>query len=55
MSEADFLDRLEFNDKLVLSILGQKNTLFLKDKLGIQEIVNERIKKKSKTSQIFDV
>ena len=39
MSEADFIDRLEFNDKLVLSILGQKNTLFLKDKLGIEEIV----------------
>lgn len=55
MSEADFLDRLEFNDKLVLSILGQKNTIFLKDKLGIEDIVNERIKKKPKTPQIFDV
>ena len=46
MSEVDFLDRLEFNDKLVLSILSQKNTLFLKDKLGIQEIVETRMKKK---------
>ncbi len=55
MSEADFVDRLEFNDKLVLSILGQKNTLFLKDKLGIEEIVEERLRKKPKAPQIFDV
>lgn len=50
MSEVDFLDRLEFNDKLVLSILSQKNTLFLKDKLGIQEIVETRTKKKMSKS-----
>lgn len=46
MSEEDFIDRLEFNDKLVLSILSQKNTIYLKDKLGIREIVDERMKKK---------
>lgn len=46
MSEADFMDRLEFNDKLVLSILSQKNTLFLKDRLGIQEVIEERMKRK---------
>lgn len=46
MSEADFIDRLEFNDKLVLSILSQKNTLYLKDKLNIRDIVEERMKKK---------
>lgn len=46
MSEADFMDRLEFNDKLVLSILSQKNTLFLKDRLGIQEVIEERVKRK---------
>ncbi len=45
MSEEDFMDRLEFIDKLVLSILSQKNILYLKDKLGIREIVEERMKK----------
>lgn len=48
MSEEDFLDRLEFNDKLVLSILSQKNTLYLKDRLGIKEIVDERVKERKK-------
>jgi hypothetical protein len=37
MSEADFSNRLEYSDKLVLSILQQKNNIFLKDRFGIQE------------------
>ena len=37
MSETDFSNRLEYSDKLVLSILQQKNNLFLKDKFDIQE------------------
>jgi hypothetical protein len=37
MSEADFTNRLEYSDKLVLSILQQKNNIFIKDRFGIQE------------------
>ena len=53
MSEADFLDRLEFNDKLVLSILGQKNTLFIRDKLGIEDIVNARLRDKKTDKKLL--
>lgn len=52
MSQDDFIDRLEFNDKLVLSILSQKNTLFLRDKLGMEDIIHDRLSKKTK--KIFD-
>lgn len=43
MSQEDFTKRLEYNDKLVLSILSQKNFTFAKDKLNIQETVAEKI------------
>ncbi len=43
MSEADFIHRLEYDDKLVLSILGQKNITFLKDTLNIQEMVSKKL------------
>lgn len=43
MSEADFIHRLEYDDKLVLSILGQKNITFLRDTLNIQEMVNKKL------------
>lgn len=45
MSEEDFIHRLEYDDKLVLSILSQKNISFLKDALNIQEIISRKIKK----------
>ncbi len=45
MSEDDFVNRLEYDDKLVLSILSQKNISFLKDSLNIQEIINKKIGK----------
>lgn len=45
MSEEDFVHRLEYDDKLVLSILSQKNISFLKDTLNIQDIINSKIKK----------
>ncbi len=45
MSEDDFINRLEYDDKLVLSILSQKNISFLKDTLNIQEIIRKKIKK----------
>ena len=45
MSEDDFVHRLEYDDKLVLSILSQKNIFFLKDTLKIQEIINKKIGK----------
>ncbi len=43
MSEDDFVNRLEYDDKLVLSILSQKNISFLKDSLNIQEIISKKI------------
>ncbi len=43
MSEADFVNRLEYDDKLVLSILSQKNISFLKDTLNIQDIISKKI------------
>jgi len=45
MSEEDFVNRLEYDDKLVLSILSQKNISFLKDTLNIQDIIRKKIKK----------
>jgi len=45
MSEEDFINRLEYDDKLVLSILSQKNISFLKDSLNIQEIISKKIRK----------
>lgn len=45
MSEEDFVQRLEYDDKLVLSILSQKNISFLRDTLNIQDIINQKIKK----------
>ena len=33
---ADFTNRLEYNDKLVLSILAQKGNIFLRDRLEIE-------------------
>ena len=43
MSLEDFTNRLEYNDKLVLSILSQKGNLFLRDKLNIEESVEARL------------
>ena len=43
MSEEDFVHRLEYDDKLVLSILSQKNISFLKDTLNIQEIISKKM------------
>jgi len=37
MTHEDFTKRLEYGDKLVLNILNQKGTLFLRDRLGIEE------------------
>lgn len=45
MSEDDFVQRLEYDDKLVLSILSQKNISFLKDTLNIQGIISKKIEK----------
>lgn len=45
MSEEDFIHRLEYDDKLVLSILSQKNISFLKDTLNIQDIISKKIGK----------
>ena len=45
MSEEDFINRLEYDDKLVLSILSQKNISFLKDTLNIQDIIGKKIGK----------
>ncbi|MDD2917347.1 MAG: hypothetical protein PHH70_05905 [Candidatus Gracilibacteria bacterium] len=45
MSEEDFIHRLEYDDKLVLSILSQKNISFLKDTLKIQEIISKKVGK----------
>ena len=44
MSEDDFVQRLEYDDKLVLSILSQKNISFLRDTLNIQDIISEKIR-----------
>lgn len=42
MSQEDFESRLEYNDKLILSILSQKDIRFLRDKIGVKELLAER-------------
>lgn len=44
MSLEDFTNRLEYNDKLVLSILSQKWNTFLRDRLNIQEELEAKIR-----------
>lgn len=44
MSLDDFTNRLEYNDKLILSILSQKDTIFLRDKLGIEESIESKLR-----------
>jgi hypothetical protein len=44
MSLDDFSNRLEYNDKLVLSILSQKDNMFLKDRLKIQDSIEEKLR-----------
>lgn len=40
----DFTNRLEYDDKLVLSILSQKGNIFLKDKLKIEESIEAKLR-----------
>lgn len=42
MTQDDFESRLEYNDKLILSILSQKDIRFIRDKLGVKEMLAER-------------
>lgn len=42
MSKEDFESRLEYNDKLILSILSQKDIRFLRDKIGVKELLIQR-------------
>lgn len=44
MSIEEFTNRLEYNDKLVLSILSQKGTIFLRDKLNIEETIESKLR-----------
>lgn len=44
MSKDDFLYRLEYSDKLVLSILSQKGMKILKDRLDITEIIERKLR-----------
>ncbi len=44
MTLEDFTNRLEYNDKLVLSILSQKGNLFLRDRLNIQESLEAKLR-----------
>lgn len=46
MSEEDFQERVEYGDKLVFSILEQKDISFLKDKLDIEAIIEARKRKR---------
>ena len=41
MSKEDFTHRIEYGDKLVFNILHQKGTIFLKDRLKIEEKLHE--------------
>ncbi len=43
MSLDDFTNRLEYNDKLVLSILSQKGNIFLKDRLDIEASIESKV------------
>ncbi len=44
MSVDDFSNRLEYNDKLVLSILSQKGNIFLRDRLEIEETIESKLR-----------
>ena len=44
MSLDDFSNRLEYNDKLVLSILAQKGNIFLRDRLEIEWTVENKLR-----------
>ena len=44
MSLEDFTNRLEYNDKLVLSILAQKGNVFLRDRLEIEHTVEGKLR-----------
>lgn len=44
MSLDDFTNRLEYNDKLVLSILSQKGNIFLRDRLSIEESIESKLR-----------
>lgn len=40
----DFMHRLEYNDKLVISILSQQGNVFLKDRHSIEETIQEKLR-----------
>ena len=44
MNLDDFTNRLEYNDKLVLSILAQKGNIFLRDRLEIEGTVENKLR-----------
>ncbi len=44
MSLDDFTNRLEYNDKLVLSILSQKGNIFLRDRLEIEATIEVKLR-----------
>ncbi len=44
MSLEDFTNRLEYNDKLVLSILSQKGNIFLRDRLDIESSLESKLR-----------
>ena len=44
MSLEDFTNRLEYNDKLVLSILSQKGNVFLRDRLEIEANLETKLR-----------
>lgn len=44
MSLEDFTNRLEYNDKLVLSILAQKGNIFLRDRLDIESSLESKLR-----------
>lgn len=44
MSLEDFTNRLEYNDKLVLSILSQKGNIFLRDRLDMENTIETKLR-----------
>lgn len=44
MSLEDFTNRLEYNDKLVLSILSQRGNIFLRDRLDIEGSIEGKLR-----------
>ncbi len=44
MTLEDFTNRLEYNDKLVLSILAQKGNIFIRDRLEIESTVEAKLR-----------